>query len=565
MNKKGFTFVEMLLVVAFIATLTLIMVPNLSGLFKQSNENKYNAFLSDIYLATEAYVQKNIEKYSTLEDIGGKAYIYMKDLVTSNYLKSTVINPHYCDDNNNCSSKKISTCDENGENCVVDDYTIVVTKGENGVYSYELFNGILSGEYKEEILNGAYPEISGDLIPVIIENDGTVKKANLSNKWYSYKNKEWANAVILVDNSITYESGDVIPESNIESYFVWVPRYKYKLFDLGEYTSVITGKPEASIAHPIEIVFGDDTTSDETEGECTTPLTSGGKGNCEIGDYMTHPAFITMNSNGLWVGKFETGYSGATSTAAAQVTSSDSSKIIVKPNVYSWRNNTLSNMFVAAYNYNRSLDSHMMKNTEWGAVAYLSHSEYGINSEINVNNNSNYMTGYSAVIGTDQSSYPGTYGIGSSVTLTYNTETGYKASTTGNITGVYDMSGGSEEYLSAYMGIGSSEFSSDPITLYGEKYFDVYLSNSTITSYNNRILGDATGEMGSFYSYEDNDSNYRYHNNWYSDHADVLYSSNTWFNRGGVFVDGILAGQFHFARNTGGVSSLVSSRLVLVG
>ena len=29
--------------------------------------------------------------------------------------------------------------------------------------------------------------------------------------------------------------------------------------------------------------------------------------------------------------------------------------------------------------YQRELDSHMMKNTEWGAVAYLSHSIYGIN------------------------------------------------------------------------------------------------------------------------------------------------------------------------------------------
>ena len=76
-------------------------------------------------------------------------------------------------------------------------------------------------------------------------------------------------------------------------------------------------------------------------------------------------------------------------------------------------------MFIASYNYNRNLDSHMMKNTEWGVVAYLSHSKYGINSEININNNSNYITGYSAVDGTNQTVYPRTYGTDSSVTLPY--------------------------------------------------------------------------------------------------------------------------------------------------
>ncbi len=43
------------------------------------------------------------------------------------------------------------------------------------------------------------------------------------------------------------------------------------------------------------------------------------------------------------------------------------------------------------------------------------------------------------------------YGISSDITLPYNTETGYLASTTGNITGIYDMSGGSWEYVMGVM------------------------------------------------------------------------------------------------------------------
>ncbi len=47
-------------------------------------------------------------------------------------------------------------------------------------------------------------------------------------------------------------------------------------------------------------------------------------------------------------------------------------------------------------------------------------------------------------------------GTASTVKLPYNTETGVKASTTGNITGIYDMSGGLWEYMAAYSGVGSS-------------------------------------------------------------------------------------------------------------
>ena len=38
----------------------------------------------------------------------------------------------------------------------------------------------------------------------------------------------------------------------------------------------------------------------------------------------------------------------------------------------------------------------MMKNTEWGAVAYLSHSAYGSQTSVRINNNSAYITGYAA-------------------------------------------------------------------------------------------------------------------------------------------------------------------------
>ncbi|MDD3241637.1 MAG: type II secretion system protein [Bacilli bacterium] len=430
----------------------------------------------------------------------------------------------------------------------------------NSVDSY-LYDGsnwvrLSSVKYSDRILNGADPVVGSGMIPVTIMDDGTVKYADVSNEWYNYSDKKWANAVIL--SSGTFNVGDIIPEANIQSYFVWIPRYKYKLWNTG-----IASKK----VHSIEIIFQDKdhATSDSVSGECTTPMTTGASGNCDNGEYMTHPSFITFNSNGFWAGKFETGYLGAATSTAAQVSSPDSTKVIVKPNVFSWRSNTLYNQFLVSFNYNRTLDSHMMKNTEWGAVAYLSHSIYGIDREVNINNNSSYKTGYSALSSTNQQTYPGTYGDGAAYNSAYNSEVGYLASTTGNITGIYDMSGDAWEYMSAYMSgqLGSSGFTASNIATYNTKYFDVYNAASTLTTYNYRILGDATGEMGPFISSTVGSWSSGHINSWYADHSNFVYSSGPWFFRGGIYGNGVLAGQFVSYSSTGGVDTSVGSRLVL--
>ena len=60
-------------------------------------------------------------------------------------------------------------------------------------------NLYFKGNYEESILNGTYPILKDELIPITIDADGTVKKANLGKEWYSYEKKNWANAVILED------------------------------------------------------------------------------------------------------------------------------------------------------------------------------------------------------------------------------------------------------------------------------------------------------------------------------------------------------------------------------
>ena len=424
----------------------------------------------------------------------------------------------------------------------------VVTEEKSGTFTCELVatpsereeTGIITDTCIDD-LNGTDPVITGELIPVELSDNGVVTYSDQGYNWYNYCDKKWANAVILVDKpSKQYNVGDTIQESDIESYFVWIPRYRYKLFHSNQEDG-ITDKLSESLAQTIEIEF-------ESKD---TPISSG----TQDGEWLTHPAFTNFDVNGIWVGKFQTGYKGSTDIKSAEVSSSDPTKIQVKPSVYSWRSNTLGNFFKAMYNYNRELDSHMMKNTEWGAVAYLSHSEYGINDEVRVNNNSNSLTGYGAsskdVSGSTTDSQP------------YNTETGSLASTTGNITGIYDMSGGAWEYVAGYQdgAVGLSELILEEIRNTYSKYIDMYASDSDRTTYSNRILGDATGELGTFF--DDDNGNYR--NNWYNDYSLFVENSGPWFVRGGHYSGSSSTGQFSFNRSAGGAYSSSSARLVLLG
>ena len=418
--------------------------------------------------------------------------------------------------------------------------------------------------YTESILNGTDPVLKDNLIPVTISEDRTVKKASIYTEWYNYENKEWANAIILKDETATYSENEVIPESNIESYFVWIPRYKYQIFDTGSYTGLTTKTTKEQL---INVVF---------ENKGTAPSNGTTKDS-----WLTHPAFTSFDSNGFWVGKFETGYDGATSTTAAQVNSVDTSKIIIKPNVYSWRNMTVGNMFKNSYDYKRDLDSHMMKNTEWGAVAYLQHSAYGSQASVRINNNEAYITGYASTTeptkGYNGASIDGnrheatSIGVDGTYTVNYLNNNSSVASTTGNKTGIYDMSGGAWEYVMGYTTGASTVGGSSGITsLYSNfftdstytKYWDKYTS-TIVTQYNNRILGDATGEMGPFGSEKDPDGGTRNKSSWYGDCAHFVISSFPWFIRGGNWTFGSGSGAFAFGSHTGGTYASSSFRVVL--
>ena len=137
--------------------------------------------------------------------------------------------------------------------------------------------------YKERVLNGTDPVLSEELIPVTIDNDGTVHKADTKTEWYSYEKKMWANAVILKDEGKIYKNNEIIPEAEIESYFVWIPRYRYKIFNDEKYSGLTD--IDSTKVQTIEVEF---------EPKGVTPSTGNKKG-----EWLTHPAFTSFDTNGM--------------------------------------------------------------------------------------------------------------------------------------------------------------------------------------------------------------------------------------------------------------------------
>lgn len=116
-SKKGFTLVELLGIVAIIATILAFVVPSVIGMLKRDDEKEYQRFLTDISLATESYVQLNIGNYPNLAITNGTYTITMQELIENGYIKSNMVNPK--------TDQKISSSD-----------IIRVTRKADGSYEY---------------------------------------------------------------------------------------------------------------------------------------------------------------------------------------------------------------------------------------------------------------------------------------------------------------------------------------------------------------------------------------------------------------------------------------------
>ncbi|MDD4066724.1 MAG: hypothetical protein PHH22_01945 [Clostridia bacterium] len=399
------------------------------------------------------------------------------------------------------------------------------------------------------------PVIYKGMIPVKYDENSqewvAVKDPTIQSTWYNYDRKQWANVML----------SDTTGEDTLDgSMFVWIPRFAYKISEKNYHVNNFG---------IIDVKFLLEDTNTTYDGIDVDP------NNIDpVEDYVIHPAFKAFGGlEGIWVSKFE-----ASSHEYGDIGASLNVYNTTKPtyysyfNKYSWTNIDIGTAYTVSKNMvnnniyglnNIQVNTHLMKNSEWGAVAYLTQSNYGRNSN-NVWNNNYYdsigtKTGYGA-----RSSSDTKYGaIIDEVTYMYDTSNGSKASTTGNVYGVYDMVGGAIERVAAFLNNGSSSLEEFGSSMYHEKYadmVDVYYPGNEDTQIANyqmtkQIVGDAVYETSATGNSK---------TSWFGSNSGMMNNEYTYFFRGGTGItQEDIVGLFFYSPSSGGTYALSGFRTVI--
>ena len=532
-NKRGFTLIELLAVIIVLAIIALIATPII---FNAIENAKIKSLENSCYGVIDGVRTNYAEGLLNSEDgtVKSKGNVTEITVAGEQPIAGTWEIDNSSDSDNRgikikyvkFGSMKDYTCTNLNSDGTINS-KVMCTKGGSDEPTSEYTDN--SGANKPELFN--------NMIAIKYENNKWVV-ANTSEKWYDYDAKEWANAVVL-NSGVTKNVGDEVTEEDVALWYVWIPRYKYTIFN---------GNNGSAAAQLINVTFesgtnrtGTVTCSDNADGsETCSTITN------ETSTY-THPAFKFGNTEltGFWVGKFEISTTDSKcNSSASSANCNKVSTITIKPNISSWRYATISNHFTSIQNAKttygiNNADSHMMKNMEWGAVAYLKQSKYGLGTtDIAVNTNSNFYTG-----GGTSDAY----------------KTNVAQSTTGNIYGVYDMSGGAWERVMGNMKNSSNAFYSSNAgftTAPDAKYYDSYkYDSSSYTTHARGKLGDATKETLATFG--------NLGGGWYKDSALFPNSSDSWFVRGGIYLSGDNSGVFSFSSNDGSAGISYSARAVL--
>ncbi len=402
---------------------------------------------------------------------------------------------------------------------VVDGYDVTinedgsVTAGNSNPGGGEI--GKTDGSYDTE--EGVNTPKLKDNMKLVVYNNGNWEEDTTKS---AYKYEAQAGTT---ENGGTSEWANAELEGN---YYVWIPRYAYKIDKNTPYKTQDEG-----ISYKIDVKFLIGTTNqyygDDGELKDAEIATNADEIINSTDTYYVHPAFTfgTQNLEGLWIGKYESSDAG-------------NNNVAIVPNATSLTNINVSTMFSRAQTLSKTnIDAHMLKNTEWGAVAYLTQSQYGRNgTEVSVNQCSSYITGAGRGTGTNQM-WNSTYSSDQiEESQRYNGEIGKLSSTTGNVYGIYDMSGGAYEYVMGVYGTnGSPATGESGFTEFPEfpesKYYNLY----TTTSANNSNIGDALYETSG----------------WNNDLAFFVESYLPFFMRGGNYRNASDAGVFFFGSSSG--------------
>ena len=425
---------------------------------------------------------------------------------------------YFVDKNGNVTEYTAKEPEETPEDATVTE----LSQMKYGVIEIEFLTGTSYNVNDTKAPNDPSNNMTSDMKKVYWEN-GEEKVEGESadfdaSKWYSYTAQTGDTTV----EGTSHWANVIVTKDGVESYFVWIPRYAYRIiyFDSPDNENAYrtgTLTEEQALENGNIVGYSDARGIVTADGKKPTGVDSQTAISVNNKYFKTHPAFEgdvsyggwtneegnPQKLEGIWVAKYE----------ASQLSGTNTPKF--EPGVSSWRSITIGNMYTYAQAYNPTLNSHLMKNSEWGAVAYLTESKYGRNgTEITINSNNGYYTAGA-----------------SGATPTTNK----LQSTTGNEYGIYDLSGGAYEYVASYYNGSNSLSNGSSFANNGgtsTKYATAYIGTTAKSSYKN---GDATYETSG----------------WNNDSADFVNSSFPFFLRGGDYYGTSAAGVFSFSRDSG--------------
>lgn len=92
-NKRGFTLIELVAVVALLSIVGLVVVISVNKQLDNQEKRKYEIYRESILEAAELYVEPRRNMFPELSKLGDSTYITAKDIISANLLDSELENP----------------------------------------------------------------------------------------------------------------------------------------------------------------------------------------------------------------------------------------------------------------------------------------------------------------------------------------------------------------------------------------------------------------------------------------------------------------------------------------
>lgn len=452
----------------------------------------------------------------------------------------------------------------------------------------------ITGFNKEKKVNN--PIVYEGMIPVKWDTNKSnwVVTTEEDNQWYEYGNqseneKRWAN-VMLSDGKYkaeTVEVGTEIEDTELGSMFVWIPRFAYKITN-GYHGNGINKEGAGTI--DVQFLVGETNQTIENELVEEKPKLNGDYETATaMTNFVLHPSFSkdteeggwNHERKGFWAAKFEASSNQTTEENPNIGTNGGGNeigeqKVQVKPNLNSWKGIDVVKAYTICknmklenrYQLKNVEDTHLMKNSEWGAISYLAKSHYGNidkvwnNSYSDSSGNDVTKTGCS---GENADDFTARDNVQVKKYNTYQEGTGPMASTTGTVYGIYDLAGGAWEMVSAFIEGANNEYGEFYTNQVENRDKNIYQDAGQLNAYGNENylanclkIGDSIWETSyEVYSQANCAWELDYSGSYPYVSKNTGYVTAPFFKRGGAYYEGTLEGIFAFRAHGGtGVANL---------